>query len=353
MNISPSQKVLSISKDLLKHYCWLIISFLLISICICPSWGYSVTDINNTKVSFKERPSHIADLWHAHNEITVMLGSGNDIMISAEDPQTSPLLFEIAPHLKEIHYGVKSNDINREFLLTQHIDLAFTPTKLQAEPLRFAHVPTLTSYYAHYPDMLRSIEMTSQALDTPYATKQAQLYKEQLTQTLDYLDHYLRDVPLQKRPTILHVAHISPLIIDGQDTLIDEWINKSGGRNVATIQGNHRPVSSEQILSWNPDVIILQADAGPLPDNSPLRLTKAGLTHHIWRNPRGIFPWDRYGSETLLQLLWSAKQCHPDLFTQLDMDKAMIQFYARFFSYHPNRTVRQKILMGAPLNTRN
>jgi ABC-type Fe3+-hydroxamate transport system substrate-binding protein len=40
----------------------------------------------------------------------------------------------------------------------------------------------------------------------------------------------------------------------------------AGGRNAAQISGNARPVSTEQVAQWNPDVIILASSAFAVAD---------------------------------------------------------------------------------------
>ncbi|MGH3781126.1 MAG: hypothetical protein ACRDRO_11005 [Pseudonocardiaceae bacterium] len=64
-----------------------------------------------------------------------------------------------------------------------------------------------------------------------------------------------------QRPSVLHVYSLRPLVVDGTNSIIDAWITAAGGRNAAQISGNIRPVSTEQVAQWNPDVIILASSA--------------------------------------------------------------------------------------------
>ncbi|WP_234395196.1 hypothetical protein [Acetobacter papayae] len=49
-----------------------------------------VTDMGGAVVSIPQDNGPIADLWYAHNEITVMLGGAGRIAVSAESPTESP-----------------------------------------------------------------------------------------------------------------------------------------------------------------------------------------------------------------------------------------------------------------------
>lgn len=308
----------------------------------------SVTDMSGHTVEIKDDHPPIADLWFAHNEISVMLGAADRIRVSAENPVDSPWLFKVAPVMKNAHTGVRPDTASAENLLALNIGLAFVPTAAKAEELRRMGVPTLCAEYTTLPQMLKSMDMTAQALDTPEASKMAQSYRQDMEATLKQLSTRLANVPAKDRPRVLHIARLNPLQIDGTDTLIDAWIQTAGGQNAATVSGNHRPVSFEQIAVWNPDVIIIGASAGMPDAASPLRSLAAFKNGRTWINPRGVFAWDRYGAEELLQLQWVAQKLHPDLFADTDMHKATQAFYRKFFHYPLTDQEADLILAGKP-----
>ncbi|WP_312158411.1 ABC transporter substrate-binding protein, partial [Pantoea piersonii] len=155
-----------------------------------------------------------------------------------------------------------------------------------------------------------------------------------------------------QRPRVLHIQSLHPLKIDGSQTLIDTWIRLAGGRNAAAqVKGNMKEVSPEQIIAWDPDVIIIGAGAGRLEDSQYAALfrgVKAVQQHRVLQNPSGVFPWDRYGTEVALQILWAAKQLHPQLFSQLDIVAATRAFYQRFYDYPLRADEAERILAALP-----
>lgn len=169
-----------------------------------------------------------------------------------------------------------------------------------------------------------------------------------MERVLELLKFRTAQVPATERPRVLHIARFSPLQIDGQKTLIDAWIQAAGGINAAKIAGNHRPVSFEQIAVWNPDVVIVDSAAGELPESSPLRTLNAFQQQKWWTNPKGVFAWDRYGCEALLQVQWVAKKLHPTLFADLDIRTALRNFYNIFFRYHLSEDDISRILAAQP-----
>ncbi|WAH61699.1 hypothetical protein LZ023_39255 (plasmid) [Pseudomonas silvicola] len=112
-----------------------------------------------------------------------------------------------------------------------------------------------------------------------------------------------------------------------------------------------KPISPEDVIRWNPDVIIIGAGAGSLADSDFKTLfasVKAVQQHRVWQNPAGVFPWDRYGTEVALQIQWAAKQLHPALFPQLDLVSATQAFYQQFYDYSLTANDAQRILQALP-----
>lgn len=50
-------------------------------------------------------------------------------------------------------------------------------------------------------------------------------------------------------------------------------------------------------------------------------------------NPKGVFGWDRYGVEELLQIPWAAALLHPDLFSDLNINDKVKDFYHTYLRY--------------------
>ena len=53
----------------------------------------------------------------------------------------------------------------------------------------------------------------------------------------------------------------------------------------------------------------------------------------IYVNPKGVFGWDRYGVEELLQVQWVSALLHPDLFPNLKIEEKVKTFYKTYLNY--------------------
>lgn len=312
----------------------------------------TLTDMTGAISELPTRPAHIADLWYAHNELLIMLGGASTIAMTVERESMSPWMYRLAPDLRAA-IQLPSTTPTAETLLAGHVDLVFaTPSLSGMESYRRTGIPTIGVEFHDTAGLLHCLDLTADVLGTPHALEVARNYRVYLDATEKTLAARLANVPEASRPRVLHILSLSPLKVDGSGTMIDEWIHLAGGRNAAgEIKGSKHPVSLEQVAAWNPDIIILggmNGDAASLPSGpvwSELNAVKAG---RVYRNPVGVFPWDRYGTEFALQLQWAASVIHPELFHDTDMEEITRAFYRRFFSYDLTQEEARRILAAQP-----
>lgn len=300
----------------------------------------TITDMAGKTVEIPTDVERVADLWHAHNEVVLMLGAGDKLVSTTSTIQNLPFFNLVYPGIKSVPAGMAaSGEIDVEGVIATKPDVAIISQSSSqgAELLEDAHIPVVAMQFTTFEDMKKCFLLTGEILGEEEKIR-AEKY-------IDYLDSKLTDITSvtsslseEKKPTVLHLQSFEPLKADGADTLIDTWINVAGGVNTAgkEVSGNMKEVSFEQIQKWNPDVIIL---GSTLKDkekilNDPLwKDINAVKNNQVYVNPRGVFHWDRYGAEEALQIQWAAQTLHPDLFPNLDIKEELKSFYHDFFSY--------------------
>lgn len=316
----------------------------------CLAWpalgqARTVVDMAGQSVTAPDHPARIADLWFAHNAVTIMLGGAARIAVTNDLPTTRPWMYRVAPDLYHAT-GVVGAVPNVEMLRSAGVDVAFVSSGSPAlEPMRRIGLPVVQAGFTNEASLRQAVALTAEVLGDPRAHEVAGRYVTMLDATRDRVAAMVDDIPESRRPRVLHIQSLAPLKIDGTQTIIDEWITRAGGRNAADISGNMHPVSVEQIAAWDPDVIILGGDAGAFDPAAAqwagLRAVRAG---HVYRNPAGVFPWDRYGVEFPLQLLWTARTLYPLRFAKLDMVSETTRFYRDFFGYDLSPSDAARIL---------
>lgn len=321
-----------------------------------PAGGsHQVVDSTGAAVTIPNSVARVADAWPAHNEIVQMLGGGDKIVATSLTPASAPWLYTVDPALNTARIAFTSSTVNIETLAGARPDVLFgsDPTQFAAKT-REIGIPTVQLIFQTFDGLKKVVATTADVLG-PAAQAQARGYDSYLDTKLAGVSAVTARIPASERPSVLHVNSLNPLIIDGTGSIIDAWISTAGGRNAATVAGNLRQVSTEQVAQWNPDVIILGSDAGDSADTAARTLAKlttdpfwshlaAVRSHHTYVNPAGAFLWDRYGIEEALQIQWAAKTLHPAEFADLDMAAETRNFYSRFLHYRLTDDQARRIL---------
>jgi iron complex transport system substrate-binding protein len=95
----------------------------------------------------------------------------------------------------------------------------------------------------------------------------------------------------------------------------------------------------EQLLVWNPDVMILSSNEGTfvsvedITGNTQLEDIKAVTDGELHLCPVGTFWWDRPAPEAILGITWLAKTLYPESFADVDLKALSKDFYNRFYDY--------------------
>lgn len=300
-------------------------------------------------------PAHverIADGWFAHHSVLMTLGAGRNIVATVNHEENQPWMFKINPSLRQA-LQIRGTSFNSEDLLARHVDVVFVAKgKGDAQSYSQAGIPALEMAFTDYASMEKSVTTTAEVLGTEQARVRATAYNQYLNRVLADVQAKTAELAENKRPRVLHIQSLNPLKVDGRNTLIDTWITLAGGRNAAgEVDGNMKEVSPERVLYWQPQVIILGAGCGDIASSPYAALFKelnAVKQGNVWRNPAGVFPWDRYGTESALQLQWAASKLHPALFSGLDMVSVTRDFYRQFFDYSLTQEQAMRVLNALP-----
>ena len=291
-------------------------------------------------------PTRIVEGWYAHNATLIMLGAQDHIVATVAKPSIMPWMFKLVPSLSKAQ-PLEPGNLNGEELLRLDPDLVFvTPSGHSADALAKVGLHAVPEGFDRFVGLLECVDGTATLLQTPLATKRAQAYR------VAFLKAVSQAATNPQGPRVLHIESLKPLRVDGDQSIIDQWIRSAGGRNAAIgVHGNKQPVSIEQILSWNPDIIIVGANAGDpaqLANDgvwSQLAAVKAG---RIYRNPAGIFPWDRYSPELLLQVDWARQIVQTGHVDKAGMITKMQDFYRQFYGITLRAADAKRMLAALP-----
>ena len=311
----------------------------------------TVKDQGGTEVELPNEVTQIADLWHANNQIVLLLGGADKLVATTDNVKKIAWFAKVYPRIKEVKAPLNGNDVQIEELMSLKPDVVLSSTDAQIEAARNAGLKAVKVNFQNFDQMRETVKLTAQVIGSD-AEKKADEYLKYLDGNISYVAERIKNVPQEKRPKVLHIVDGTNLLkVDGKKSMIDEWINLSGGVNAINAEGNMITITMEDIVKSNPDIIIIGGTSASKgketiendPTWSSLSVVK---NKKIYSNPVGTFNWDRYSAEEALQILWAAKTLYPDLFQDLDLVKKTQEFYKQFLNYDLSSNDAQRIING-------
>jgi iron complex transport system substrate-binding protein len=155
-------------------------------------------------------------------------------------------------------------------------------------------------------------------------------------ETLRMLDERLRTLPSNKRRRVYYVRTPSGLEPALGGSINVEAIERAGGVNVAAAagRGGLATVSREQVLLWDPEVIVTLDDRflATAATDPVWRAVRAVREGHVYAMPRLPFGWldSPPAMNRLIGLRWLAKLLYPDRFPE-DLHQTVRDFYQLFY----------------------
>jgi iron complex transport system substrate-binding protein len=141
----------------------------------------------------------------------------------------------------------------------------------------------------------------------------------------------------------------------GAGSFMDAWITAGGCINaahpVSSIGGSEGglvAISMEQVLSWNPDILII--DTGTPEDvykDTKWATVPAVKNKRVYVLPRGMFGWNRASTEpAALFPMWLGITAYPDKFPGKTVNDELKRFYSEIINYQLTDADISLILTG-------
>lgn len=315
-----------------------------------------IVDQAGRTVTLPRHPTRIAVDYPALPATMYMLGAIDNVVATIPSGLTG-MLTQLHPRAAKIPTPFGPTGANVEALLATNPQVIFV-----AEPLASTVLPTAKELgipvvvFANFngPRQLQEgVTLIAKILGTRKALDGAKAYAA-------YYNRIIRTVTaktgkLAKAERVpLYYATGAPLTTEGSGSSVTVWMQEAGGRNVAaavrpTGGFSFPTVSAEQLLRWNPRVIVASsgAVAGQVRGDSRLRSINAVRGKRVVTAPSGFFGWQVRGPESALMPLWAAKVLHPRLFANVKLRSTTADFYRRFFGARLSGAQIEAILRGA------
>lgn len=296
-----------------------------------------ITDMSGTEVVVPVTVERYVDSWAAHATIDLLLDN-HERMVGTAVPRSSSKewISLIANNLENSVSLEFSENMNVEEIVALKPDVVFGNVEAYREIFAKVGIPYVDVSFHSFETMKNSIRLVADILgkDAPAI---ADKYIKYLDEKLAWVEDRLSSLKDEEKLSIIHGEPMHGLSVDGSGTIIDEWITYSGAVNAAAeVEGAKQTISIEQLLLWNPDIIIsgsYSKDIDEIMRDPAWQSLKAVKNNKVFVNPKGIFKWDRYGIEEALQVQWCAALLYPQFFEDFDIREETKYFYREFLNY--------------------
>lgn len=298
----------------------------------------TVTDAKGRTIDKPEKIEKAAITCYggATHEISV-LGASSRI-VAQPSMERFPQLLKMFPAFRDVVDPGAFDEVNTEELLKASPDMVFVGVTASKgnKLIEEAGLSTFTMLIgtADIENLKTEFEMAGILLDNP---EQAKKLVDYWNKKLEELDGLLSGIPEDQRKTVYYAG--SSITSANTGVWGDNLLRCAGGRNVTaelTRGAKGSEISVEQILQWDPDVIITQKTPKGLSafeNDDRIRDLSAVKNKEMHLCPIGAFWWDRPSPESPLGFLWLATVLYPEQTKSIDLKKETVEFYKTFYQY--------------------
>jgi len=298
-----------------------------------------IMDLAGREVTLPSQVKKIVTTFKPATLCALSLGLADRLVGVEESSKKEPLQLEVYPRLfQAAGVGDKSRGVNLEAVVALKPDLAVLYAQKDgletADRLAALGIAAVIIYPEDFPGLVQSLQVLAEAVGEPWRAAKVQVAMDRI---LNLVHNRVGALPAASRPVVYYASPQDFFSTASGQMLQDDMITRAGGLNAGHgLNGYFQPVSPEQVLAWNPDLIaVSRRIAGSLKENlnrSEIRMVKAMTAGRVYVFPSELAPWDFPSPLTTLGVLWLGVRLHPDLFRDLDLLKEVNEFHAILFN---------------------
>jgi iron complex transport system substrate-binding protein len=229
--------------------------------------------------------------------------------------------------------------MNQEQMLALDPDVIVSMTKdpnLDQEQSDYA-APVVAISKDNLTDYEQSFRLMGKVLgNEEEADELADYWNDSITKVTDITS----TIPEDQRVKVYYASHDGPLSTVGSLTVMSSIIDLAGGVDLydtnTTLTSTqkvdeHLVVNIEQVLLWNPDVIITKTETekNTILNDTQWQSINAVKNGRVYAAPR----WESLdGIQSIMGLMWTAEKLYPDK-VKFDFNNETRAFYSEFYNY--------------------
>lgn len=297
----------------------------------------TVTDQLGRSVTLEQKPQRLVSGYYISSSLLIALGLEDQLVGIEAKASQRPIYAKSAPELLDLPNVGTAKDFSIEGTLALEPDLVILPARLKdaIETLSGMGL-TVLAVNPENGDLLDdAIRLVGQATGT---TERA----EELLAQSDALAQKAQSFAATAESTAkrVYLAGNSALLSTAGPAMYQSTLLTAvGADNVAAeLKDTYwAEISYEQLLAWQPDMIVLVPEAvysveDVLADPALADLT-AVKNKHVYQMPKDYEAWDSPVPSGVLGQLYLASILYPDQYGQADFEQDVASFYAEFYGF--------------------
>ena len=295
----------------------------------------TVTDQAGREVTIESEPQKLVSGYYISTSLLIALDLDENLVGVESNAQKRTIYKLCAPKLNDLPSVGTVKEIDLEGCVALEPDLVILPLKLKHTAESFDSL-NIDVFYVNpeSQDLLKEmISIIGTATNTQekantlinFITKQENL----LTTTLANAD----------APSVYLAGNSNMLSTASSAMYQSSMIELAGGKNVAAdiIDTYWVEISYEQLLTWNPEYIILASDASytieDVLTDPNLAECSAIKNGNVYQIPYKVEAWDSPVPSGILGSVWLATILHDDLFSDAEASAIIDEYYETFYNF--------------------
>lgn len=299
-----------------------------------------VTDMAGREVELPTEIDSIATFGSIGviNAFVELMGSGdkirNDMSANFTKSDKWAMQYEFAPQMKGAPVLENADgELQMEEILALDPDLCLVMQQDLIEPLESNGLNVIYFEWKETDDVKTAVKLMGEALGKEDIAEDYLSYFDDMCKEAEDKTASLTD---DQKQTVLY-GSVDKLT---QPHVIAEWwISEAGGNSVTkdswSEDGKNCTYTQEDLLKWNPDVMIVtdSASIDAVKSESLYSDVNAVVNDKIYAIPTVAHVWGNRTVEQPLIVFWTMNKLYPDLETKDDLKEKITYFYSHFFQY--------------------
>ena len=293
----------------------------------------TLTDAAGRQVTIETEPETLVSGYYITTSMLIALGQQDKLVGIEAKADTRPIYALAAPELLELPSVGTAKEFDLEGCAALEPDLVILPLKLQesAEALEQLGINALVVNPEDMDLLEETLDLLGQATGS---SERAHALMDYNAETEAEMAQLLADA---EKPSVYLAGNSSYLSTAGSKMYQNTLIELGGGENVAAeLEDDYwADISYEQLLAWNPDVIVIAADADYTKEDLLADSQLAGLTAvqngAVYALPSAFEAWDSPVPSGVLGIRWMASALHGDLYSLDQFRQDAADFYKEFY----------------------